>query len=68
MINFLKKKFNKNLKHGTLFFQFPNGEKLYLLNESEFESIQSMDCWNDDVIKHENNQIEHTSSKRISGD
>ena len=25
MINFLKK-FNKNLKHGTLFFQFPNGE------------------------------------------
>ena len=37
MINFLKKKFNKNLKHGTLFFTFPNGEKLYLLNESEFE-------------------------------
>ena len=41
MINFLKKKFNKNLKHGTLFFTFPNGEKLYLLNESEFESIKN---------------------------
>ena len=41
MINFLKKKFNKNLKYGSLFFTFPNGEKLYLLNESEFESIQN---------------------------